>query len=423
MMSHHELNAENAMDAQGDIFLQKGRALRTLCVLGVLCVEIVSWNVTAQAQTQKPAAPPSASETVAAPIECWWKTDRSAVRVGEPFELTLTCAVVDTDLVKVVVDESSLAPTALHLVPFEVIGGNRFRDIRNSPRRFFQYRYVMRVLGEDFFGKEVTLPKLELTYRVQNAVGGGTALSGREEQYSLRQVPIRVLSIVPRDAGDIRDAPSDTFGDIDSRMFTSNILLIAAGVALGFAVLMAVLLLVRATVARRSVAARRASTVSSNRVLWAASRELGAVRTASGQEGWTGELAGRAAAALRLAGAVALSRPISQRRVDRGTEPGEGQVALGRWLAGKKVMLSAAVTPGGAPRNGKADALWDGVSQSLSVFSAVRYSRNGTPDGVALDSALADAQDVVKRLQVRQLMRMGRTRVAAAEPGKQSWAR
>src|SRR5947207_5375402 len=136
----------------------------------------------AQAQTL-PKSPP---DVAVAPIECWWKTDRSAIRVGEQFELTLTCAVLDTDKVKVAVDESSLAPSALHLVPFEIVGGQRFRDILNSPRRFFQYDYTMRILGEDFFDKEVSLPRLQITYRVQNTLNGGPALAGREAQYSLR---------------------------------------------------------------------------------------------------------------------------------------------------------------------------------------------------------------------------------------------
>ncbi len=132
------------------------------------------------AQGASSAAAPAVIQ--AAPIDCWWKTDRSAVHVGEPFQLTLTCAVVDTERVKVVVDESGLAPAALHLVPFEVVGGRRFRDIRNSPRRFFQYQYEMRILGEDFFNKDVLLPRLQIAYRVQNAVESGTALAGREAQ-------------------------------------------------------------------------------------------------------------------------------------------------------------------------------------------------------------------------------------------------
>src|SRR3954471_15174908 len=141
---------------------------------GVLCRQVLASSL-AFAQT------PAKAEVVAAPIECWWKTDRSAVRVGERFNLTLTCAVLDTEKVKVVVDESSLAPSALHLVPFEIVSGQRFRDILNSPRRFFQYQYTMRVLGEEFFGKEITLPRLQLTYRVQNSLNDRSALAGREE--------------------------------------------------------------------------------------------------------------------------------------------------------------------------------------------------------------------------------------------------
>ena len=215
---------------------------------------------------------------VSPPIECWWKTDRSAVRVGENFTLTLTCAVLDTERVKVVVDESGLAPSALHLVPFDIVGGERFRDILNAPRRFFQYQYSMRVLGEEFFGREITLPRLQISYRVQNSLQGGAALQGREAQYSLVPVPIRVLSLVPAGAADIRDTPVDTFGDVDARLFRSNLLLILAGVAFVLAGLMAVMLVARAAVKRHATAATRQRTMSPGTVLRAASRELGAVQ-------------------------------------------------------------------------------------------------------------------------------------------------
>ena len=73
----------------------------------------------------------------------------------------------------------------------------------------------MRVLGEEFFGKEITLPRLQISYRVQNSLQGGAALQGREAQYSLVPVPIRVLSLVPAGTADIRDTPADTFGDVE----------------------------------------------------------------------------------------------------------------------------------------------------------------------------------------------------------------
>jgi hypothetical protein len=388
-------------------------------------------NPTSRTNPASPASQANSSEVAVPPIECWWKTDRSAVRVGEQFALTLTCAILDTDRVRVVVDESGLAPSALHLVPFDIVDGQRFRDVPNSPRRFFQYRYTMRVLGEEFFGKEITLPRLQISYRVQNALQGGAALQGRETQYSLVPVPIRVLSLVPADATDIRDTPLETFGDVEARLFRSNLLLILAAVAFAFAILVAVMIVARETVKRRAATALRRRAMSPTSVLRAASRELADVRSASQRDGWNSDLAGRAAAALRLAGAVQLSRPVSERQVDRGTALSEGQVVAAPGLGllrGKKTVLSAAVTPdtnGLDGQGGSASPLWRSLSQTLGVFTAARYSRNGELDGVALDGALAEGQDAVKRLRVAQWLRIPRSRRhhEETEATRQSWAR
>jgi hypothetical protein len=361
--------------------------------------------------------------------------------VGETFDLMLTCAVLDTDRVKVVVDESALAPSALHLVPFDIVGGERFRDIVNTPRRFFQYRYSMRVLGEEFFGKEVSLPRLQISYRVQNSLQGGAALQGRETQYSLVPVPIRVLSLVPAGASDIRDTPVDTFGDVDARLFRSNILLIAAGVAFVLAGLLAVMVLARAAVKRHAAASEtRLRTVSPGAALRAASRELNAVQSASQGEGWSNELAGRAAAALRLAGAVALSRQIGQSEVARDTPPSEGQIATGAFarFGGRRTMLSASVTPETVALNGHSASTqesWRALSQALRAFTAVRYSRpsprsdsaearNDGIDGTALDAALAEGRDAIRRLRFTAWQRLGRRRRhTTAAAARQTWAR
>jgi hypothetical protein len=385
---------------------------------------------TPPARPTTPTQPANASEASVAPIDCWWKTDRSAVRVGENFTLTLTCAVLDTERVKVIVDESGLAPSALHLVPFDIVGGERFRDIPHAPRRFFQYQYVMRVLGEEFFGREVTLPRLQISYRVQNSLQGGAALQGREAQYSLVPVPIRVLSLVPAGAADIRDTPVDTFGDVDARLFRSNLLLILSGVAFVLAGLMAVMLVARAAVKRHAATEARQRTPSAFAVVRAASRELRAVQSASQSGGWNGDLAGRAAAALRLAGAVALSRPVGYKEVDRATTPTEGQVeaapGLGA-LRGKKMMLSASVTPDTAPLNGNTASsaeLWRALSHPLAVFTAARYSRDGGIDGTALDAALSEGRDAVGRVRRSQWRRFGRT-TRHVDPAtvRQTWAR
>jgi hypothetical protein len=389
-----------------------------------------STNRTNPANPTNPTNATNPTEIAVPPIECWWKTDRSAVRVGENFTLTMTCAVLDTERVKVVVDESGLAPSALHLVPFDIVGGERFRDIMNAPRRFFQYQYTMRVLGEEFFGKEITLPRLQISYRVQNSLQGGTALQGREAQYSLVPVPVRVLSLVPAGAADIRDTPVDTFGDVDARLFRSNALLIAAGVAFVLAGLMMVMLLARAAVKRHATAAPRHRTVSPGSVLRAASRELGAVQSASQNGGWNGELAGRAAAALRLAGAVALSRPVSHHEIDRDTTPSEGQVLAAPSLAilrGKRTVLSASVTSDTIALNGKSASTseaWQSLSDALRVLTAARFSRNGGVDGIALDAAVAEGRDAIKRLRLSQWRRIGRSRRhTETATARQTWAR
>jgi hypothetical protein len=33
------------------------------------------------------------------PIRCWWRTSEGAVRLGQTFDLTLTCAVLDNEAV------------------------------------------------------------------------------------------------------------------------------------------------------------------------------------------------------------------------------------------------------------------------------------------------------------------------------------
>ncbi|HET9466897.1 MAG TPA: hypothetical protein VFO48_00740, partial [Vicinamibacterales bacterium] len=282
---------------------------------------------------------------------------------------------------------------------------------------------------EEFFGKEITLPRLQISYRVQNSLQGGTALQGRETQYSLVPVPIRVLSLVPPGASDIRDTPMDTFGDVEARLFRSNILLIVAGVAFVLAGLMAVMLLARAAVKRHATTAARLRVPSSWTVLRAASRELRAVRAAS-QNGWNSELAGRAAAALRLAGAVALSRPISHLHVERSAPASEGQVETGPGLAtlrGKKTVLSASVTPDSTPLNGSGPSTadtWKPLSDSLRAFSSARYSRDSGVDGIALDSALAEGQDAVRRLRLAHWRRLGRSRRHAhTTTARPTWAR
>ena len=65
----------------------------------------------------------AAAQTVQTdPLQCWWRTSTGAVRIGEPFTVFLTCAVLETDEVTVVPDQTRLEPSVVQFAPFEVLG-------------------------------------------------------------------------------------------------------------------------------------------------------------------------------------------------------------------------------------------------------------------------------------------------------------
>src|SRR3954465_9521138 len=192
-------------------------------------------------------ASPAAAQTVRTdPLQCWWRTSAGAVRVGEPFTVVLTCAVLETDAATVVVDQTRLEPAGGHFGPFEVLGGSHGADLRTDQRRFFQYEYRLRLIADGMFGKDVALPETKLTYKVQTTVGQKTALQGRDQTYVLPAQSVRVLSLVPADASDIRDTSSgETFSDIDQPAFRANLYTVVGSVLFVLAGLMALLGLVR----------------------------------------------------------------------------------------------------------------------------------------------------------------------------------
>ena len=69
------------------------------------------------------------------------------------------------------------------------------------------------------FGKDAHIPSVQINYNVESRVGRGEAVRGRDRIYILPSESVRVLSLVPADATDIRDAPSWTFGDIEAQRF------------------------------------------------------------------------------------------------------------------------------------------------------------------------------------------------------------
>ena len=379
------------------------------------------------------------------PLQCWWRTSAGAIRIGEPFSVVLTCAVLETEAATVVVDQSRLEPSVVQFAPFEVLGGSHGADLRTDQRRFFQYEYRLRLIAENMFGKDAALPESKISYRVQSKVGQKTAIQGRDQTYMLPPQSIRVMSLVPADASDIRDTSAETFGDIDQRAFRANLFTVIGSVLFVVAGLLALLALVRLFRRYRTPASAIARPMTDGAILRGVRRELAAVRRDRENGGWTPELAGRALAALRIAATYALGRrvgftdlgpitnPHSPLRNPQFEDPGRLALTAG-WFKGKPIAVSGAVTTASVARehargaaNGRRAAMLDSLAQALSALTTAQYGRGGTAlDESALDQALATAFDVVKRMRLEQtwiMKKLAMRRGGAAPAETRAWSR
>lgn len=327
------------------------------------------------------------------PITCWWRSSTSAVRSGEQFTLTLTCQVVDAEKGRVVPDLSKLAPAVVELQPFEVIGGRQAPDMRVPGSRFFQYEYDLRLINEGAFGADVDVPELKIGYRIESQVASGNTVQGRDLNYNLRPISIRLLSIVPEDTMDIREAPAAAFLAVEAREARAANLRLFGTILMGLAGV--VLLVMLVNLARRRVAKTVATTwqVTPRAVASAVRRELSAVKNDS-RGGWDAALVGRALAAARLATSLVTGGALGQVKVT-GTDatPLEGQLLVKGPLGRGGALVSAGITP---------RTLQDAVlNDTISTFTRARYARTDAFDEIALNAALEQVMTTARRAAVQ----------------------
>jgi len=354
-----------------------------------------------------PRLAPRAGQSVEEPLRCWWKTDRTAVRVGERFAVVLTCASIETGPTTVVPNVSQMEGGAIQLTPFEVVSSTRRADVVTPPRRYVQFEYVVRLLNDGFFGQDIALPPLTITYNFRTADGANT---GRDQTYVLPALPMRVLSLVPRAVADIRDTSPMTFGDIEAARFRATVARVASWISLAFALVFAALALIRASRPFRAKVPGTIKQVGPFAGLGACAAALREVRDeVSSAGGWSADLARRALPALRLAGAWALGRPVAQEKVKRGVAVREGQILVRRgWLRPVRTVLSASTTPtqmaAAADRDdlgGRTRQALQELRPALETFSTAAYGRADAPlDRAELDSALSRGLDAVQRLRL-----------------------
>ena len=355
-----------------------------------------------------PRARPSPRQNVETdPLQCWWRTSAGAVRVGEPFTVVLTCAVLETEAATVVVDQSRLEPSVVQFAPFEVLGGSHGADLRTDQRRFFQYVYRLRLIAENLFGKDVSLPETKLSYRVQTKVNQRSAsLQGRDQTYLLPAQSVRVMSLVPADATDIRDTSGETFGDLDQRAFRANLFTIIGSVLFVLAGLMALLALVR--LARRY---RTTATVS-DRLMTDGDRAARRRPRACGRPararprrmvaGSGGTRARRAAHCRHLHGRApgqpaAREQAVGRRRGRPGGRPADPEGGLAarpahRGLRRRDVADDRARARARHRQRPPRRSYSNRSSRALTAFTTAHFGREGALDEAALDESLGDRQ-------------------------------
>jgi hypothetical protein len=361
------------------------------------------------------------------PFKCWWKTDENAVHIAERFTLALTCAALEGARITVVPDLTSLESNALHLLPFEVVTAIDHRDLRSAPWRYFQREYIIRLVGEGFFGQDVDIPSIKVSYRIQSPGADGNT-EGRARTYVLPALPIRVLSLVPKKAADIQDASTESFGDIEARRIRGTEWLVGAAIFLGFALVLAALAVVGVARQHRTGRSAVVRPLGSRTVLRGCLQEIAALEDEVAREGWSPERAGRALAALRVAAAVALRTPVAQELVDGKRLVREGQLVVRAGILGtKRAVVSAPLTPASIERalvdsdsmglTSRLAAPLEQIRDALRVLDAARYKRDGALDVAALDLALDKGAGEIRRLRHANLW-WGRrpTRTARTAP-------
>lgn len=355
-----------------------------------------------------PVAPPAALAGAPAlsaetPFQCWWRATSGAIRLGEVVDVTLTCAVLESAAITAVADESRLTVAAVQLSPFEIVGGTHPADLRSGDRRFFQYRYRLRLINPDVIGRDVKLPPLAIPYKLQSRLGAETSLAGRDLVHLMPQLAFRIVSQVPTDADDIRDGADASLTEIEALRFRGNAFSVAAmaltalGVVAALSTLAPVVGLLRR---KRVVAAHRRS---DRAVLRHASRVLGERLDSARGAGWTPEGLAEAHAAARVVAAVATGAPVREVALARDGVIPEGRLVLGGRFGRSSTALTthvtaahlaSAVTALPVAASATTRSRFERLRDALTALTRAQYGAGEQPDTTAIDDAVTAARDI-----------------------------
>lgn len=333
-------------------------------------------------------------------IKCWWRSDKSAVRVGENFLVILTCRIVESNDIKVILNENSFESSTISLAPYKVIEGIKHQDIYKGVFKFFQYQYLLNIVEEDYFGKDAPVPSIEINYKVERKMTQLESINTKDRVYKMPELSMKIHSLISKDTDDIRDTGTETFGKIRDRRFKANLSFILAGLLFVVPAVMGFFFLVRASYQLKKKRFN-GTLFSSSKLLGQLLKELKKIKQARSGSDWENELTGHVVAIFRIAGTIGLSRKVSQLSVLFQTKGLEGQVKLKKGLfRPTKVLIYSNLTP-----ETMKESINDGSSPQwnkeflkvFEIFNHARYSVDSI-DAEELDGALAKGIELIQKL-------------------------
>lgn len=358
------------------------------------------------------AAAPAPMLSAANPLQCWWRSSAGAVRVGEPFDVTLTCAALDTDAIRAVPDESRLTVAAIQLMPFEIVEGGRAPELRAGDRRLIQHHYRLRIIGPDVIGHDVKLPPLSIPYKVESRAGAGATVAGRDLSHLMPQIAIRVVSQVAADADDIRDSSDASLARIDDLRFRARTYTVAGWGLAGIAALAALTALVPAAGVLRRTRRTTASRMGDRAVLGEAARVLDERLSQARGAGWTPEALAQAHGAMRAVAAIATGHGARDLALGVGAPLPAGRLRVRRRFGRHAAAVTAHVTSVhlthaldalSADASARARARLEQLRDGLAAVTRAQYGASPAADPTAVDDAITAARDIARELARERL--------------------
>ena len=273
---------------------------------------------------------------------------------------------------------------------------------------FFSTEYQLRIISRDAIGHDVNIPPLPISYRIHSRVGAAATLEGRDLSYVMPMMPIKVLSLVPADAADIRDASEASLGAVDSLRFRASLFRVLTLAFAALATAMAVLALVPLSRSRAASGGDERGRIPDRTIVDGAAGELRSLQSRTAAEGWNDETVARALASMRLIAAAAIDQAISQKPLRSDGVVPDGRLLVRHGFLRKTLAtVSSAATADDMARAQSTDGSsttrqqqLEGLRSGLLALTTALYRQEPVRDPPALDEAvrhaIAVATDVSK---------------------------